>query len=110
MLLPHKFDLSTWAKPGAFMDKVRSQKGHSLSFTLGELLIPFGMAGRDGAGRVDILLNVFVLLSVVNVRTDAHLDAALAAARSVYFDPRKFGCEACLARGSVCTRDWVEGR
>lgn len=110
MLLPPKSSLLAFAKPTAFMDKVRNQRGHSLSFTLGELLVPFRMSAEGGAERLKIVLNVFMLLSVVNVWTEAQLAAVNAALTSVYSDPLKFGCKGCLARRSVCTWDLVTGR
>lgn len=110
MLLPPESSLLALTKPSAFMDKIRNQKGHSRSFTLEKFLVPFQMPAKGGAKRLKIVLNVFMLLSVVNIWTDAQLAAANAGSMSVYFNPLKFGCKGCLARRSVCTWDLVTGR
>jgi hypothetical protein len=67
MLLQPKSSLLALTKPSAFMGKVRYPKGHSLSFILKELLVPFQMPAKDGAKRLKIVLNVLMLLSVVDI-------------------------------------------
>lgn len=102
MLLPPKSSLLALTKLSAFMYKFRIQKGHSRSFTLEKFLVPFQMPAKGGAERLEIVLNVFMLLSVVNIWSDSQLAAENAASMSVYFNPLKFGCKGCLARRSVC--------